>query len=91
VQIEAALEPHEDPDVLDSLTWDLWKLGELPHPELAGTQLFVYEHSPCGYCRRKALENLLRFDRVPDWVRDEAVHDGCDDTRAWAREHLGAG
>ena len=37
--------------------------------------LLCYEHSPCGNCRRRAVDHLLALRALPAWVREEIAFD----------------
>jgi hypothetical protein len=52
---------------------------------LASLILWVYENTPCAYCRYKAAVWLDRVHQLPDAVRFECQYDSDEDTRAFAR------
>jgi hypothetical protein len=43
--------------------------------EAEDLMLFVYEHSPCGNCRHRAMKVLLDINRAPQWVLSECGYD----------------
>jgi hypothetical protein len=60
-------------------TADLCKTN--PTIEFAGLMRLVYEHSPCGLCRSRVVESLLKADTAPDWLLREAAFDASEDVR----------
>lgn len=72
--IVAALHPVDDADdrhAILSTVLDLLEDGMVSDPRLA---LAIYEHTPCGNCRFKALLQLGR-DACPPWLLEEGAHD----------------
>lgn len=60
-----------------------------PDPDLALCLEWVYEHTPCSYCRLEALRELMNRRRAPAWMLEEAAWDCAKETRDMAREALG--
>jgi hypothetical protein len=54
-------------------------------PSLANLLLWVYENTPCAFCRRQAAFWLDRTHQLPDELRFECQYDSDEDTRAFAR------
>jgi hypothetical protein len=42
----------------------------------------VYDRTPCGNCRRRAVLNLLAVNCCPQWILDECAFDADEDVRA---------
>jgi len=81
--IGRALSIPDHQGALHSLVYDLVEvISANVSAEAADLLLFVYEHSPCGNCRTKAVKALLGVDALPAWVRNECgwdVEDGVRD------------
>ncbi len=48
--------------------------------------LIVYHHTPCEYCRLKAVKILHARNRMPDWMRNECRHDSSEECRSFIQE-----
>lgn len=60
---------------LHGLALDLIRLfGEYKTPDCRGSMLFVYEHSPCIECRKRAVEIMDAAGVTPQWVAREWAH-----------------
>lgn len=62
--------------VIDLLS-DAYEL--LPNSEVV--MCWIYEHSPCSYCRGRAAERMFKVGLLPDEYREELPFDGDDDAR----------
>lgn len=58
---------------------------ELVHADLL---VWVWDNTPCSFCRNSALRDLETIGQTPERVIGEALLDCDDDTRALARAHL---
>jgi hypothetical protein len=76
-----------EPDELDAhvLGYDLIELSEkVVDPGLSDTLKWVYEYTPCMFCRYKALIQLMRFDAIDERITQELPYDANEDIRALA-------
>lgn len=53
------------------------------HESIQDTRLalFVYEFTPCMFCRCDATKFLLQWEKCPAWVIEEIAKDGSEDVR----------
>lgn len=71
-----ALFVPDDPEERHSVCWSLLNIFEdTPGRDVLDPMLFVYEHTPCGVCRERAIKILQREGVLPNWVAEEARHD----------------
>ena len=59
-----------------------WLVGQVldyiaiePRLEAIPALTKVYEKSPCGICRKQAVEQLLALNALPEWMRAECLYD----------------
>ena len=59
-----------------------WLMGQVldyiaiePRLEAIPALIQIYEKSPCGICRKKAVEQLLALNALPNWLRNECLYD----------------
>ena len=52
-----------------------------PVPASAECLVWIYEHTPCAFCRNSAVDDLLAIDRLPAALALECQHDCYPDTR----------
>lgn len=57
-------------------------------PDLVDTLLWVYENTPCGFCRYVAVKQLAEWDKLPTEIRFECQYDAEDDTREFVQNHI---
>jgi hypothetical protein len=82
LDIEAALVLPDDRDDLHSVVFGLVDLcAEVRQPECLALMLFVYEYSPCGNCRAKAVDTLTDLGIAPDWLSEECQFDAMQQVR----------
>ncbi len=62
--------------------------GQHDDPELIPALHWVYETTPCAFCRHSAVEHLDQFEALDDTLLQECLHDAEEDTRAFAQKHL---
>lgn len=83
--IEAALVTPEDADTLHRIVHDLERVITANNDAgLADVMLFVYENSPCSYCRGDVVKALIGTATIPRWVRDECRYDASEEIRGIA-------
>lgn len=46
--------------------------------------LLIYEQEACSVCRRDAVKDLHRLNRLPAWIREECLHDASASVRGFA-------
>ena len=85
--IRAALDQiQSDPEDAHSLGYCIRLLADQREdPSLANLLLWVYENTPCAFCRRQAAFWLDRTHQLPDELRFECQYDSDEDTRTFAR------
>lgn len=86
--IEAALPSlvERDENEMHSFTIDLRILSEkLPSDITLGLNLWLYEHSPCSFCREGIVEGLQKSAQLPEYIREEARWDAESGTRGVVR------
>lgn len=77
----------EDADEAHHLVGELLDLCEAhPGDEAIDCLLYVYEHSPCSTCRRRAVKALIDANTAPAWVLIESAFDADPETRALVGE-----
>ncbi len=80
--IVAALARHDIEDDPHELLMDVTKFLEsqisIQDPRLP---LFVYEFTPCMYCRSDAVNFLMKWNKCPAWLLEEIAKDGDEDIR----------
>ena len=80
--IEGALYLPEEVGDVHGIVSDLASaFAECQSSEITNLLLFAYEHSPCGNCRRRAIECLSTVGALPSWLRLEAGVDAVDEIR----------
>ena len=52
-----------------------------PVPASAECLIWIYEHTPCAFCRNSAVDDLLAIDRLPAALALECQQDCYSDTR----------
>jgi hypothetical protein len=57
-------------------------------PALAEALRWVYEKTPCSYCRSCALDNLHKMNQLSPEILEECQYDGSEEIRQFARERL---
>jgi hypothetical protein len=81
--VEPVLRVRADTDECHDLVYQLAEVCTAnPVVELATTMHFVYEHSPCSNCRRRAVQSLIAINAAPAWLLEECRHDSSEQTRA---------
>jgi hypothetical protein len=87
--IEACLHRHAANDELHYLGMAVLEvLDENQHPEAAEVLLYLYEHGPCAFCRRRVVAHLLELESLPDWMRYECGFDSNSAIRALVRTQV---
>ena len=43
--------------------------------------MWIYENGPCSFCRHSSVKYLVTLNRLPDWLRQECLHDADSETR----------
>ena len=77
-----ALAPLDDDDAQHGLVSELRNLSDaLKEPSLP-LSLYIYERSPCMYCRGGEVRRLGATRGAPAWVLEECEHDASD----WVRD-----
>jgi hypothetical protein len=80
--LEKVMRVSEDRQVFHSLVFDLVAVFESNElAELARVMLFVYEESPCSFCRYRAVKSLMATKTAPKSLLEECEHDCLDETR----------
>jgi len=81
--VSEALRVPRDIHDLHGLVGDLLFGFQTSHdPDTSVLMLFIYEHSPCSECRRKAVRQLADSGPLPTWLAEEIAFDSNADTRA---------
>lgn len=81
-----AVQTIHDEDGLHGAGMSLLRIGErLPAAE---PLLWVYEKSPCSFCRETAVRQLVATRLAPREVLEECLFDSVDETREMAAEEL---
>ena len=58
------------------------------NPELLNCAFWIYENTPCAYCRESILDILLDFKQVTLKILEECLYDSSTDIRALAKTYL---
>ncbi len=56
-------------------------------PEAAAGLIWMYEASPCSFCRNSAVSDLVEIDRLPPDIAAECRDDCSDETRELVEAH----
>lgn len=79
--IERVLIKSDDLDFLhDACTNILKVFEENPTPDMQKSILWVYENTPCAYCRSRAVELLFEHNIIPANILNECHFDCAEDT-----------
>lgn len=85
--IESALATaHLDDEAIHSMGHDLLELftGDDAHRDGEALLVWLYEHTPCGFCRGGVVGHIATTGGSASWILEEAIHDSEPDTRAAA-------
>ena len=85
--VTAKLETDEDAHNLGSSLVIL--AGQHDDPKLTPALHWVYENTPCAFCRHSAVDLLDQFHSLDDALLQECLHDAEEDTRELAQKQLG--
>jgi hypothetical protein len=87
--IEMILDNGNDPEAIHSLGLDLINLAEKQsYQELENCLLWVYEHTPCAYCRSNVVKILIERNLASEALLLECLWDAFDETRDLAEAAL---
>jgi hypothetical protein len=71
-----------------SLGFDLLKLSETyEDPDLSDSMKWVYENTPCTFCRYNALMQLKKFGDIGNEIAEECRFDANEDIRALVKSN----
>jgi hypothetical protein len=74
--IESILNKSQDIDFRHEVGIDLIDIIEEQRTtELIDCSLWVYENTPCSYCRQQILEILIELKQIPQNILEECLHD----------------
>jgi hypothetical protein len=80
--IEQALAAPADDEAMHTIVYSLADVfSKNPLPDCQRLMLFVYERSPCGNCRNRAVKAMQETGTLPPWVAAECRHDAMDELR----------
>lgn len=57
-------------------------------PEAFDCLVWVYERTPCSYCRSNAVGELVEMGKLPPAIREECRHDSYDGSREWVADTI---
>jgi len=59
--------------------WQAWDLLEIceknSNPEAKDCLLWIYEHTPCSDCRRRAVRKLIEIKKISQTLQKECIYD----------------
>ena len=88
--IRTALPAEADDKAMHWVGLDLVALtSEVDQPELFECVVWLYEQTPCSYCRNSAYETLMKWRLAPTDILAEARWDSCHETREQALKAIG--
>jgi hypothetical protein len=74
--IESILNKSEDIDFRHEVGIDLIDIiDKQRNTELIDCSLWLYENTPCAYCRQQILEILIALKQIPQNILEECLHD----------------
>jgi hypothetical protein len=74
--IEPLTQQNADDDDYHSLGFSIFDIFDHHSTvEFKQTLLHLYEHNPCSKCRERAVERLYVLEAIPEWMREECLHD----------------
>lgn len=81
-QVRGLLPIAADDDAVHGIALDIISIGR-SHLDVEAVDclLWVYEESPCSFCRWSAVEDLIKLDRLPAQVATECLDDAMGETR----------
>ncbi|MEM7591252.1 MAG: hypothetical protein AAF383_07000 [Cyanobacteria bacterium P01_A01_bin.83] len=86
--IKSVLNKPQSIDTRHYLGMDLMKIIDTHKtPELIPCSLWIYEQTPCTYCRKSILKILISLQQVPPAVIKECLQDCSPDIRALANAY----
>ena len=86
MNVLGGLESDTDTQVLHGIGLDLNEVyEERLAPECREPMLWIYENTPCSFCRERAVGTLLKTQQLPEEIRLECLDDCSPETRELAR------
>ncbi len=82
------IQPETDEDAHNLGSSLIILAGQHDDPELTPALHWVYENTPCAFCRHSAVEHLDQFEALDDTLLQECLHDAEEDTRDFAQKQL---
>lgn len=80
--IDRVLVETEDDDLVHGIGLRVIDIFEGGHfEELKEAMLWVYENTPCAYCRSEVVRNLSEENMLSDYIKEEGRYDCCEDTK----------
>ena len=77
---------HPDSEDAHSLGYSIRELaGRYDDPGLVDAMLWVYEETPCGFCRYQAIRWLDHHGQLTEILRFECQYDAEEDIQAFVR------
>jgi hypothetical protein len=80
--LSEVMENTDDAEILHHLGIDVRKFTEAhSSTDAAPALLLLYEKGFCTICRKDVVEQLIRINRLPQWMREECAYDTDSETR----------
>lgn len=87
--IESALNISQDIDFRHSIGMDLIELVDAQKdPELKACSIWVYENTPCSYCRQQIVEILVKLQQAPRSMLRECLYDCSPEIRSLVQKEV---
>lgn len=81
-QVRSLLPVAADDDAAHRIVLDIIGIcGPQLDSEAAGCLLWVYERSPCSFCRQSAVNDLIKLGRLPETLATECLDDCMSEVR----------
>ena len=87
--LESVLSISQDSDLQHSIGMDLIELiNAQKTTELKECSLWVYENTPCSYCRQQIVEILIALRQTPQSMLQECLHDCSSKIRSLVQKEV---